>query len=143
MGGAVSARLDAVARRLTTIGDQVALAAADAVAETVTRQLAADGAPLSRYRGGGAPRVDTRRAGTAAVEVVPTSGAGQIGILESGARPHQITGRVLAFRGGGFARGGVDHPGAPARRTWSNGVDRGQAPARSAAADVFGTVLDG
>ena len=143
MGGPVSARLDAAARRLAASGDEVALTAAQAVAEAVGAQLTADGAPLSRYRGGGAPRVEARPAGSNTADVVPTSGAGQIGILESGARPHRIgAGRtVLAFRSGGYARGTVNHPGARPRRTFTVGAQRGQAPARTAAAATFRKVL--
>ena len=145
MPGPVSSHLAGVQRRLTTVGNDIAIAAGQAVAQGITAQLAADGAPLSRYRGGGAPRVDARPQGANTAEVVPTSGAGQIGILEQGARPHTIGGgrRVLAFQGGGFASGAVNHPGAPAKGSWSTGVERGEPQARTAAQAEFATVLDG
>ncbi len=145
MGGAVSSRLEQVARRLTKIGDDIAITAARAVADGITGQLAADGAPLSRYRGGGAPRVEARPTGSNTAEVRPTSGAGQIGILQSGARPHRVGSgtAVLRFQGGGYATGAVNHPGTRPRRSFTNGVERGQGPARTAAADTFSKVFDG
>ena len=146
MSGPVTSRLAGVTARRATVGDRVTLTAGEQVAAAVTRQLAADGAPLSRYRGGGGPpRVEARRAGADTAEVVPTSGAGQIGILQSGARPHRIGHArvVLAFQGGEYVTGAVNHPGSPARRSFTRGTESGRPAAVDAARRVFDGVTGG
>lgn len=146
MSGPVSSRLAGVERRLSTIGNQVALVAAQAVADGVTAEVGAAGGGLSRYRrGDGPPRVEAHQRGANSAEVVPTSGVGQLAIMQKGAKGHRIgeRGTVLAFQGGGFVSGAVAHPGAPAKRVFTNGAQRALPAARADAERTFQAVIGG
>jgi hypothetical protein len=152
---AVVARLNAAADGLRRSPVEVVTAASKVSRKELLQQGRRDtggNLRLSNFRGPAlAVEADVRDFGVQAVaELVPSRRSrGTWGLVDSGARPHEIgaagrRGRRPKLRiGGRWVSGPVRHPGTTGKRTWRTAVGRSLPEARRDARAAFTKAVNG
>lgn len=134
--------LGRITSELGTAGDRITKAAADALADSVMRNVRR----ATRSGRVAGESIDVRavpRTGDV-TEVRPVSGTGALAIVSNGSRAHAIGSDGQRLRiGSGWATGPVRHPGTRGTDAFDNGIREGMAAARAAAERTFGSVTNG